>query len=89
MITVLGLAHFAPLLSMYDFEGRRAMAVYIANNVVDNDTYIATAEQTEVVLGLLAPLIQGKTQLALKLQLHFCVVPHFCVPNPQHLAIHS
>ena len=60
MITVLGLGHFATLLSMYDFEGRRAMAVYIANNVVDNETSIATAEQTEVVLGLLAPLIQGK-----------------------------
>ena len=59
MITVLGLGHFATLLSMYDFEGRRAMAVYIANNVVDNETSIATAEQTEVVLGLLAPLIQG------------------------------
>merc|ERR1712223_436873 len=60
MITVLGLGHFATLLSMYDFEGRRAMAVYIANNVVDNETSIATAEQTEVVLGLLAPLIQDQ-----------------------------
>merc|ERR1712223_1098020 len=60
MITVLGLSHFATLLSMYDFEGRRAMAVYIANNVVDNETSIATAEQTEVVLGLLAPLIQDQ-----------------------------
>ena len=57
---MLSLAHFPALLSMYDFEGRRAMAVYIANNVVDNETSIANAEQTEVVLGLLAPLIQGK-----------------------------
>ena len=37
-------------------------SLQIANNVVDNETYIATAEQTEVVLGLLAPLIQGKTK---------------------------
>ena len=60
MITVLGLVHFSPLLSMYDFEGRRAMAVYIANNVVDNETYISTAEQTETILGLLAPLIKDQ-----------------------------
>ena len=45
---------------MYDFEGRKAMAVYVASNVVDNDTYIATAEQTETILGLLAPLIQDQ-----------------------------
>ena len=60
MITVLGLAHFAPLLSIYDFEGRRAMAVYIANNVVENSTLITTAEQSETVLGLLSPLIQNQ-----------------------------
>merc|ERR1712223_1614117 len=60
MITVLGLPHFAPLLNMYDFEGRRAMAVYVANNVIENDTLITTAEQTEIILGLLAPLIQDQ-----------------------------
>ena len=63
MITVLGLAHFAPLLSIYDFEGRRAMAVYIANNVVENSTLITTAEQSETVLGLLSPLIQNETDI--------------------------
>ena len=26
---------------MYDFEGRRAMAVYIANNVIENETFIS------------------------------------------------
>ena len=36
------------------------MAVYIANNVVDNETYISTAEQTETILGLLAPLIKDQ-----------------------------
>lgn len=60
MIMVLGLSHFAPLMSIYDFEGRRAMAVYIANNVVEHETYITTAEQTETVLGLLGPLIQNQ-----------------------------
>ena len=48
------------LCSMYDFEGRRAMAVYVANNVIENDTLITTAEQTEIILGLLAPLIQDQ-----------------------------
>ena len=43
---------------MYDFEGRRAMAVYVANNVIENDTFITTAEQTEIILGLLAPLVR-------------------------------
>lgn len=60
MIAVLGLAHFAPLLSMFDFDGRRAMAVFIGNNIIDNDTCITTAEQTETVLGLLAPLIKDQ-----------------------------
>ena len=60
IITVLSLKFFTPLLGMYDFEGRRAMAVYIANNVIDNETYIATAEQTETILGILSPLIQDQ-----------------------------
>lgn len=57
MLTVLQLAHFSPLLDMFDFEGRRAMAVYVANNIVENDTYIPTAEQTDLVLTMLAPLV--------------------------------
>ena len=60
MITVLGLTFFTPLLAMYDFEGRRAMAVYIANNVIDNETYIATSEQTETILGILSPLVRDQ-----------------------------
>merc|ERR1719210_2638835 len=60
MINVLQLPHFAPLLGMYDFEGRRAMAVYIANNVIENETFITNSELTETILGLLAPLIQDQ-----------------------------
>ncbi len=60
MLTVLSLKHFAPLMNLYDFDGRRAMAVYIATNVVDNETTIPTAEETEVVLDLLAPLVSDQ-----------------------------
>ena len=48
--------------------------------MVDNDTYIATAEQTEVVLGLLAPLIQGKTKA-------FKMVTRYGLKNAMYCAI--
>ena len=45
MLTVLQLAHFVPLISLYDFEGRKAMSCYIADDVVETETYIPSVEQ--------------------------------------------
>ena len=45
MLTVLNLEHFVPLLSLFDFEGRKAMSCYIADDVVETETYIPSIEQ--------------------------------------------
>jgi len=56
MLTVLKLEHFMPLLSLFDFDGRKAMAVFIANDVLETQTYVPTVEQVDVLLSALAPL---------------------------------
>ncbi len=57
MIAVLALKNFRPLLDTFDFEGRRAMARFLAENVVDNDTAVDTPERVEEVLAVCAPLL--------------------------------
>ena len=57
ILTVLRLAHFAPLLRLFDFDGRKALAVFIAENVLENSTTIPTSEQVDTILDLLAPLV--------------------------------
>ena len=47
MLTVLQLSHFVPLISMYDFEGRKAMSCYIADDVVETETFIPSVEQVD------------------------------------------
>ncbi|XP_071743652.1 vacuolar protein sorting-associated protein 35 isoform X2 [Lepeophtheirus salmonis] len=57
IITVSKLEHFLPLLATFDFEGRRAMANFITNNIIDNETTIPTADQVEIILSMCSPLI--------------------------------
>ena len=57
IMTVLRLSHFAPLLQLFDFDGRKSLAVFIAENVLENETQIPNSEQVDTILGLLAPLI--------------------------------
>lgn len=40
--------------------GRKSLAVYIVNNILDNDTMIPTPESVDMVLSMLAPLIQDQ-----------------------------
>ena len=61
MLTVLQLAHFVPLISLYDFEGRKAMSCYIADDVVETETYIPSVEQVEILLSVLAPLAEDQS----------------------------
>ena len=60
ILTVLRLSHFAPLIQLFDFDGRKALAVFIAENVLENETLIPTSEQVDTILGLLAPLISDQ-----------------------------
>ena len=42
---------------MFDFDGRKAMSVFMVENVVENDTQISTQELVDTILDLIAPLI--------------------------------
>ena len=50
MLTVLQLSHFVPLITIYDFEGRKAMSCYIADDVVETETYIPSVEQVYFII---------------------------------------
>lgn len=41
--------------------GRKSLAVYIVTNILDNDTLISTPETVDMVLSMLAPLIQDQS----------------------------
>ena len=45
ILTVLQLTDFDPLLELFDFEGRKAMAVFIANDALETQTNLPTEEQ--------------------------------------------
>nr|CAG4640615.1 EOG090X00QE [Eulimnadia texana] len=60
LLTLLKLPHFGKLLACLDYEGRKAMALHLANNALDNGTVISSQEEVEAVLGLLAPLINDQ-----------------------------
>lgn len=41
--------------------GRKSLAVYIVTNILENDTYIKTPESVDLVLSMLASLIQDQS----------------------------
>ena len=45
ILTVLQLTDFDPLLELFDFDGRKAMAVFIANDALETQTNLPTEEQ--------------------------------------------
>ena len=49
ILTVLQLTDFDPLLELFDFDGRKAMAVYIANDVLEMQTLIPTEDQVNTL----------------------------------------
>nr|CAG4635924.1 EOG090X00QE [Eubosmina coregoni]SVE69626.1 EOG090X00QE [Eubosmina coregoni] len=57
LVTLLQLPHYAQVLQRLDFNGRKAIAVHLVTNALDNETYLTTQEQVEAVLIMLGPLI--------------------------------
>lgn len=57
LVTLLELPHFGQVLQRLDFNGRKAIALHLVNNALDNETYIRTQEHVEAVLAMLSPLI--------------------------------
>nr|CAG4647651.1 EOG090X00QE [Moina brachiata]SVE92840.1 EOG090X00QE [Moina brachiata] len=61
LVTLLQLPHFGKVLQRLDYNGRKAIALHLVNNALDNETVIATQEHVEAVLSMLAPLICDQT----------------------------
>lgn len=57
ILTVLKLHHYAALMQHLDYNGRKALSIYILNNALDNETIIPTQEQTEQALHLVSTLV--------------------------------
>ncbi|XP_052872100.1 vacuolar protein sorting-associated protein 35 isoform X1 [Anopheles cruzii] len=60
IITILQLKFFTPLLEKFDYTSRKAIALYIVMNILENETLIPTAEQVDSVLTIIAPLIRDQ-----------------------------
>jgi vacuolar protein sorting-associated protein 35 len=62
VLTVLKLEHYGPLLRYFDYRGHKAIAAYIVNNALDNETLVPTQQQVESTLALLAPLVEDQAE---------------------------
>uniref|UniRef100_A0A182FFX6 Vacuolar protein sorting-associated protein 35 n=1 Tax=Anopheles albimanus TaxID=7167 RepID=A0A182FFX6_ANOAL len=60
IITILELKFFTPLLEKFDYTSRKAIALYLVMNILENETLIPTAEQVDSVLTMIAPLIRDQ-----------------------------
>ncbi len=57
ILSVLDLRSFRPLLDTFDFFGRKSMACFIGENVLENETRISEPDRAETVLATLATLV--------------------------------
>ncbi|KAG5678377.1 Vacuolar protein sorting-associated protein 35 [Polypedilum vanderplanki] len=60
ILTILDLKFFPKLLSKFDYTSRKALALYLVMNILDNETFIPTDEQVDAVLEMLSPLIKDQ-----------------------------
>ena len=47
----------------FDFEGRRAMSVFLVENAVENETSVASAEQVDQILTLTSTLVADQVRI--------------------------
>ncbi|RZF33303.1 hypothetical protein LSTR_LSTR007648 [Laodelphax striatellus] len=60
VLTILELSHFVPILDYFDYAGRKSIAAYIVNNILNSETYIPTPNEVDTVLTMISPLIQDQ-----------------------------
>ncbi|XP_022186248.1 vacuolar protein sorting-associated protein 35 isoform X2 [Nilaparvata lugens] len=60
VLTILELSHFVPILEYFDYAGRKSIAAYIVNNILNSETYIPTPNEVDTVLTMISPLIQDQ-----------------------------
>lgn len=59
-LTIIQLKNFCPLLDKFDYTSRKSLALYIVMNILENETFIPTADETDSVLAMLTPLIKDE-----------------------------
>lgn len=60
---MLQLTNYSTLLNYFDYEGRKLLANYIILNILENETLITSPDQVEAVLVMIAPIIQGQSDI--------------------------
>ncbi|CAL8109830.1 unnamed protein product [Orchesella dallaii] len=60
VLTLLKLENYGNLLDFLDYDGRKALAMYLINNALENETQIGNPEQVDFMLGLISSLIQDQ-----------------------------
>lgn len=60
ILTVLELKNFGNLLQRFDYNSRKSLALYMALNILENETIIPDAENVDSVLNIISPLIQDQ-----------------------------
>ncbi|XP_037051004.1 vacuolar protein sorting-associated protein 35 isoform X1 [Bradysia coprophila] len=64
ILTLIQLKFFSPLLEKFDYTSRKALALYIVLNILENETLIPTADEADSVLVMIAPLIKDDNEQA-------------------------
>lgn len=44
-LTVLKLPHFSPVYALFDYQGRKSLATYLVQTIVDKEALITTADE--------------------------------------------
>lgn len=58
VLTLIQLKHFSLLLEKFDNVSRKSLALYVVLNILDSETLIPTADEAEIILSIIAPLIK-------------------------------
>ncbi|XP_065913927.1 vacuolar protein sorting-associated protein 35-like [Dysidea avara] len=60
-LCVLQLEYYPKVLQLFDYQGRKQLAVHLATTIVEKCMYITTPDASESLFSLLAPLIQDQS----------------------------
>lgn len=48
-LTILKLPHFSPVYSLFDYSGRKSLATYLVQTIVDKEAKISTADEVSMM----------------------------------------
>ena len=48
-LTILKLPHFSPVYTLFDYSGRKSLATYLVQTIVDKEAQITTADEVKMM----------------------------------------